>query len=76
MNTSHFSTSAQRKPPLALTVQVPGEGFDLHHVLDVFEGQLARFKHPREVAVVAALPRNALGKLDLPALRALVLPDQ
>jgi len=56
-----------------LAVVVPGEGFDLHHVLDVFEGQLARFKQPREVAVVAALPRNALGKVDVPALRALVL---
>jgi fatty-acyl-CoA synthase len=58
-----------------LAVVVPGEGFDLHHVLDVFEGQLARFKQPREVAVVPALPRTALGKLDLPALRALVLRE-
>lgn len=56
-----------------LAVVVPGEGFDLHHVLDVFEGKLARFKQPREVAVVAALPRTALGKVDLPALRAMVL---
>lgn len=32
-------------------------------------GRLARFKVPRDVRVVAALPRNATGKVDKPALR-------
>jgi len=55
-----------------LAVVVAGPGFDPHKVLGVFEGKLARFKQPREVVVVEALPRTALGKVNLPALRTLV----
>ncbi len=36
------------------------------------DGRLARFKHPRTVEVVDALPRNPTGKLDKGALRARV----
>jgi fatty-acyl-CoA synthase len=38
-------------------------------VLRFFDGRLARFKHPRAVVTVAALPRTALGKVQLEALR-------
>ncbi|MCU1391810.1 MAG: Acyl-CoA synthetase (AMP-forming)/AMP-acid ligase [Ilumatobacteraceae bacterium] len=33
------------------------------------DGRLARFKHPKHVAVVADLPRNAMGKVEKAALR-------
>ena len=32
-------------------------------VLAHFDGRLARFKRPKDVVFVAALPRNALGKI-------------
>ncbi|NMO89175.1 long-chain fatty acid--CoA ligase [Actinomycetospora sp. TBRC 11914] len=39
-------------------------------VVAFLDGRLARFKHPRTVEVVDALPRNPTGKLDKVALRA------
>jgi len=54
-----------------VAVVVPGEGFSREAVLAHFEGRIARFKHPRDVVVVEALPRTALGKVELGALRAL-----
>ncbi|MCB4820591.1 AMP-binding protein [Roseicella aerolata] len=54
-----------------VAVVVPGEGFDAAAVLRHFEGQLARFKHPRDVVAVEALPRTALGKVQVEALRAI-----
>lgn len=41
-------------------------------ILDIFDGRLARFKKPRDVVFVDALPRNALGKVIADAVRALV----
>ena len=32
-------------------------------ILSLFEGRLARYKHPREVIFVDALPRNVMGKV-------------
>jgi acyl-coenzyme A synthetase/AMP-(fatty) acid ligase len=32
-------------------------------VAALFDGQLARYKHPREIHFVSSLPRNALGKV-------------
>ena len=43
--------AAQSAPPEDLTV------------LKLFEGSLARFKHPRKVIWVETLPRNAMGKV-------------
>ncbi len=54
-----------------VAVVVPGPGFDAAAVLAHFDGRLARFKHPRAVVVVDALPRTALGKVAVAALRAL-----
>ena len=41
-------------------------------VLAHFDGRLARFKHPKDVLFVNALPRNALGKIIADEVRALV----
>lgn len=57
-----------------VAVVVPGPGFDAAAVLAHFEGRIARFKQPRDVIAVAALPRTALGKVTVAALRALVTP--
>jgi fatty-acyl-CoA synthase len=54
-----------------VAVVVPAPGFDAAAVLRHCEGRIARFKHPRAVVTVEALPRTALGKVRLEALRAL-----
>jgi fatty-acyl-CoA synthase len=41
-------------------------------VLALFAERIARFKHPKDVLFVERLPRNAMGKVEKPALRALV----
>ena len=43
-------------------------------VLAHFDGQLARFKRPKDVVFVEALPRNALGKIVADDVRALLDP--
>jgi fatty-acyl-CoA synthase len=55
-----------------VAVVVPGEGFDAARVLSHFEGRLARFKQPRDVVTVDALPRTALGKVAVGELRKLI----
>ena len=59
-----------------LAVVVAGPGFSAAAALAAFAGKLARFKQPREVVTVAALPRTALGKVNLPALREMLLPPE
>jgi fatty-acyl-CoA synthase len=54
-----------------VAVVVPGPGFSAEAVLAHFQGRLARFKHPHAVMAVPALPRTALGKVELAALRRL-----
>ncbi len=55
-----------------VAVVVPGPGFEAEALPRHFEGRLARFKHPRAVVTVDALPRTALGKVQLGALGELV----
>jgi malonyl-CoA/methylmalonyl-CoA synthetase len=43
---------------------------DVEAVLSALRSQLASFKVPKEIRILEALPRNAMGKLDKPALRA------
>jgi fatty-acyl-CoA synthase len=49
----------------AVAIVVPGQGSNLTReaVLELFDGELARFKHPRDVIFVDALPRNVMGKV-------------
>ena len=55
---------------VAFVVARPGSGLTAERVMALFEGRLARFKHPREVVFVEALPRNAMGKVQKHELRA------
>jgi fatty-acyl-CoA synthase len=55
-----------------VAVVVPRDGFDAARVLAHFEGRIARFKHPRAVIAVEALPRTALGKVAMAKLKAIV----
>ncbi len=49
--------------PLALVVRAEGADLTEASVLAAFDGQIARFKHPRAVQFVDALPRNVMGKV-------------
>ena len=45
-------------------------------VMALFEGRIARYKHPREVRFLDRLPRTALGKVRKEDVRAAVLGGQ
>jgi fatty-acyl-CoA synthase len=55
-----------------VVIAVPGDdAVDKAAVLALFEGTLARYKHPHDVIFTDALPRNALGKVEIERLREL-----
>jgi long-chain acyl-CoA synthetase len=58
-------------PVLFLSVS-PDAGVSSESVMTTLRAQLARFKLPTEVHILDALPTNAVGKVDKPALRQLV----
>ncbi len=55
--------------PVACVVLRPGAGLDGAGVLALFEGRVARFKHPRDVVFLDTLPRTAMGKVQKFELR-------
>jgi fatty-acyl-CoA synthase len=57
---------------VAAIVKRPGAALDEAAVLALFEGRLARFKHPRRVVFVERLPKSALGKVQKVELRRLI----
>ncbi|WP_425039758.1 malonate--CoA ligase [Primorskyibacter sp. S187A] len=54
---------------LGLIVPEPGAHPDLDVIAEAAKGSLARFKHPRKLIVIDALPRNTMGKVQKNALR-------
>jgi len=56
--------------PVAIVVAVEDAHLTRQDVLALFEGELARFKHPRDVVFRKALPRNVMGKVLKYELRA------
>ena len=58
--------------PVAVVVARAGTAPDADAVRGWFHGKLARFKHPRDVVFRDALPRNAMGKIEKDAVRAMV----
>jgi len=53
----------------AVVALKPGAALDEAGVLALFQDRLARFKHPRRVVFVDALPKNAMGKVQKFELR-------
>jgi fatty-acyl-CoA synthase len=57
--------------PVAV-VALRDEGLSREAILAGFHGRIGRYKHPKDVLFVPALPRNAMGKIVVEALRRLV----
>jgi fatty-acyl-CoA synthase len=57
---------------VAVIAPAAGTTLERERVLGLFEGRLARFKHPKDVFVVNALPRTAIGKVSKEDVRQLV----
>jgi fatty-acyl-CoA synthase len=58
--------------PVAIVVPAEGARLTESDVLGLFDGRLARFKHPRSVVIMDRLPRNAMGKVDTGVLKAML----
>jgi malonyl-CoA/methylmalonyl-CoA synthetase len=59
--------AARGELPVAFVEADPS--LDIEAALTALRAQLASFKVPKEIRIVQRLPRNAMGKLDKPALR-------
>ena len=57
---------------VAVIVPKPGRQPAAADILKLFDGRLARYKHPKDVVFVEALPKTALGKIRKEELRQLV----
>jgi len=57
---------------VAAVVLKPGRRMTEAEALALFEGRIARYKHPREVCFLERLPRSALGKVQKDAVRAAI----
>ena len=55
--------------PVALIVAADGREPDLDDIAAGLTKSLARFKHPRHMEIIPALPRNAMGKVQKNVLR-------
>ena len=57
---------------VAVVAPQPGRRLSEAGVLALLEGRIARFKHPKQVVFIDALPKTALGKVRREAVRQLV----
>lgn len=55
-----------------IAVLVPSAETSKDEILDLFKGKLARYKHPKDVIFVEALPRNAMGKVVAAEVREMI----
>lgn len=58
--------------PVAAIVLEENQNLSEEEVLGLFTDQLARYKHPREVMFLDALPRNAMGKVQYHVLKTMI----
>ena len=56
--------------PVLAVVLKPGRALDHVALQDSFDARLARFKHPQQIRILAALPLTALGKVQRSAVQA------
>jgi acyl-CoA synthetase (AMP-forming)/AMP-acid ligase II len=61
--------------PVAFVVAAEGQVINPHELLDSVRTVLAKFKVPKEIRIVEALPRNAVGKVLKPALREVLVAE-
>ena len=54
---------------VAAVVRKPDSVLDAAGIVRLLTGRLARFKQPRRVVFLSSLPKNALGKIQKPALK-------
>ena len=62
--------------PVAVVVAKPDAALDAAAVIALFDGRLARYKHPKQVRFVERLPRNAMGKVLKHELRAMIAEEE
>jgi long-chain acyl-CoA synthetase len=58
--------------PVAFIALKPGQSATAEELIDYCATSLAKYKRPRAVFIEPSLPKNALGKIAKPALRAMV----
>ncbi len=58
---------------VAAVVRRAGATLGVQDVLALFDGRIARYKHPREIVFLERLPRTALGKVRIEEVRAAVV---
>jgi fatty-acyl-CoA synthase len=61
---------------VAVCVLNDGENMNERQVLSLFEGTLARYKHPKDVVFVDQLPRNAMGKVVKDEVRKMIIEPE
>ncbi len=67
---SPFTDPRWGEAPVACVVPKPGRALTRDDVLALFQGRLARYKHPRDVVFLPGpLPRTSLGKVQKFELR-------
>ena len=58
--------------PVACVALRDGASVTPHELIDLCSGSLAWYKVPRDVIILDALPKNAVGKIAKPVLQELV----
>lgn len=61
---------------VAVVVPKPDRQITSQQVLKLLDGRIARYKHPKEVVVVGALPKTALGKIRKEDVRKMVVRER
>jgi fatty-acyl-CoA synthase len=58
--------------PVAVVVPKDGKTIEAKDVIDLFQGRVAKYQHPKDVIFVKQLPRNAMGKITKDEIRTMI----